>query len=233
MRRESMACMEPFVSFLAVAAVAVLVPGPDTFVVLRTALADGPASGDVGGRGLGRRQPGVGRRVGARGGRRAGRVRSRVRSGQAGGCGLPRRPRRAGAARRRRGATPRGGGRASTRASAAAAFRRGLASDLLNVKVGLFWTALVPQFVTADSGALLPLAMVVAMGALVFAWLERVRASRGPPEPRAAAAPQRTSGQRDRGRRPGRPRRPARAGAPGVVVARVVTRHRRWRCSAP
>ena len=40
--------------------------------------------------------------------------------------------------------------------SGAAAFRRGLASDLLNVKVGLFWTALVPQFVSADTSALLP-----------------------------------------------------------------------------
>ena len=29
----------------------------------------------------------------------------------------------------------------------------------------------MPQFVTADSSALLPLAMVSAMGALVFAWL--------------------------------------------------------------
>jgi threonine/homoserine/homoserine lactone efflux protein len=52
-----------------------------------------------------------------------------------------------------------------------AAFRRGLTSDLLNVKVGLFWTALVPQFVAADSSAALPVAMVVAMGAMVFAWL--------------------------------------------------------------
>ena len=37
--------METFLSFLAVAAVAMLVPGPDTFVVLRTALADGPRAG--------------------------------------------------------------------------------------------------------------------------------------------------------------------------------------------
>ena len=37
--------MEPFLSFLAVATVAMLVPGPDTFVVLRTALADGPRAG--------------------------------------------------------------------------------------------------------------------------------------------------------------------------------------------
>ena len=44
--------------------------------------------------------------------------------------------------------------------SRSVAFRRGLASDLLNVKVGLFWTALVPQFVGAESSALLPVAMV-------------------------------------------------------------------------
>ena len=50
------------------------------------------------------------------------------------------------------------------------AFRRGLASDLLNVKAGLFWTALVPQFLTTG-GALLPVAMITAMVALVFAWL--------------------------------------------------------------
>ncbi len=55
--------------------------------------------------------------------------------------------------------------------SSVAAFRRGVASDLLNVKVGLFWTALVPQFVSADSSALLAPAMVLTMGSMVFAWL--------------------------------------------------------------
>ena len=40
-----------------------------------------------------------------------------------------------------------------------------------DVKVGLFWTALVPQFVSADSSALLPPAMVLAMGSMVFGWL--------------------------------------------------------------
>ena len=60
---------------------------------------------------------------------------------------------------------------AKGKASAVVAFRRGLASDLLNVKVGLFWTALVPQFVGPDSGVLLPVAMVASMGLLVFAWL--------------------------------------------------------------
>ena len=41
----------------------------------------------------------------------------------------------------------------------------------MNVKVGMFWTALVPQFVSADSGPMLPLAMVVSMGSMVFCWL--------------------------------------------------------------
>jgi threonine/homoserine/homoserine lactone efflux protein len=51
------------------------------------------------------------------------------------------------------------------------AFRSGLVSDLANVKVGLFWTALVPQFLPPDSGALLPVSMVATMAALVFAGL--------------------------------------------------------------
>jgi threonine/homoserine/homoserine lactone efflux protein len=63
-----------------------------------------------------------------------------------------------------------GSERADRTLSSAVAFRRGLASDLLNVKAGLFWTALVPQFLTTG-GALLPVAMVTAMVALVFAWL--------------------------------------------------------------
>jgi threonine/homoserine/homoserine lactone efflux protein len=37
--------MHAFVSFLAVAAIAAVMPGPDSFVVLRTALANGPRAG--------------------------------------------------------------------------------------------------------------------------------------------------------------------------------------------
>ena len=51
-----------------------------------------------------------------------------------------------------------------------AAFRRGLLSDLANVKVGMFWTALVPQFMDGG-GAALGLAMAVSMPAMAFAWL--------------------------------------------------------------
>ena len=57
------------------------------------------------------------------------------------------------------------------RGGRARAFRSGLVSDLANVKVGLFWTALVPQFLPPDGGALLPAAMVATMSAVVFAGL--------------------------------------------------------------
>ncbi|HWT91438.1 MAG TPA: LysE family translocator, partial [Solirubrobacteraceae bacterium] len=51
------------------------------------------------------------------------------------------------------------------------AFARGLASDLANVKVGLFWTAVAPQAVAADAGPLLPAAMVATMASIVLVWL--------------------------------------------------------------
>jgi threonine/homoserine/homoserine lactone efflux protein len=65
------------------------------------------------------------------------------------------------------------------------------------VKVGLFWTALVPQFVSSDSGALLPPAMVLATGSMVFAWLTTY-AYGAAPQLGAAAAVQRPRRQRDR-----------------------------------
>lgn len=163
--------MEPFLSFLAVAAVAVLVPGPDTFVVLRTALAEGPRAGTwaAAGSAAGNLLWGAASALG---------VAALLAASGAAFSAL----KLAGAAylvvlgvqallAARRGDALAPEDRGEDEASAAAAFRRGLASDLLNVKVGLFWTALVPQFVGPGSGPLLPLAMVVAMGALVFAWL--------------------------------------------------------------
>ena len=163
--------MEPFFSFLAVAAVAVLVPGPDTFVVLRTALAEGPRAGTwaAAGSAAGNLLWGAASALGV--------AAVLAASGTAFSA-----LKLAGAAylvvlgvqallAAARGDALAGEEREHEEASAAAAFRRGLASDLLNVKVGLFWTALVPQFVSAGSGPLLPVAMVVAMGALVFAWL--------------------------------------------------------------
>ena len=159
--------MEPFLAFLAVAAVAMLVPGPDTFVVMRTALADGARAGTwaAAGSAMGNVVWGAASAVG---------VAALLAASGAAFSAL----KLAGAAylvfvgvqalrAAARGDCLAGDGGGED----GAAFRRGLTSDLLNVKVGLFWTALVPQFVAADSSAVLPAAMVVAMGSMVFAWL--------------------------------------------------------------
>ena len=163
--------MHAFLSFLAVGAVALVVPGPDTFVVLRTALAEGPRAGTwaAAGSAAGNLVWGTTSVLG---------VAALLAASAAAFATL----KLAGAAylavlgvqallAARRGDPLAGGDGGAGAVSPAAAFRRGFASDLLNVKAGLFWTALVPQFVGAGSGALLPMAMVTAMGALVFAWL--------------------------------------------------------------
>jgi threonine/homoserine/homoserine lactone efflux protein len=163
--------MQPYLSFLAVAAVTVLVPGPDTFVVLRTALADGPRAGTfaAAGSGAGNLLWGTASVLGVAGllaasgsafavVKLAGAAYLLVLGAQA-LVATARGERLAADARPRTGLSPR------------TSFRRGFASDLLNVKVGLFWTALVPQFVSADTSAMLPLAMVITMGTMVFAWL--------------------------------------------------------------
>jgi threonine/homoserine/homoserine lactone efflux protein len=163
--------MEPFLSFLAVAAVAVLVPGPDTFVVLRTALADGRRAGTWAAAGSATGNLvwgaasvlGVSALLAASGSafavlKLAGAAYLVVLGVQA-LLAAARGGRLAADGPRERSLSPR------------AAFRRGLVSDLLNVKVGLFWTALVPQFLTADTSALLPPAMVLAMASMAFGWL--------------------------------------------------------------
>ena len=162
--------MEAFFAFLAVAAVAMLVPGPDTFVVMRTALADGARAGTwaAAGSAAGNVAWGAASAVGvaallAASGtafsalKLAGAVYLVLVGVQA-----------LRAAARGDSLAPGDGGE---NGAVSAAFRRGLTSDLLNVKVGLFWSALVPQFVAADSSAVLPAAMVVTMGSMVFAWL--------------------------------------------------------------
>jgi threonine/homoserine/homoserine lactone efflux protein len=163
--------MHAFPSFLAVALVVLLVPGPDTFVVLRTAVCHGPRAGTwaAAGSGTGNVVWGVASAAGVAGVLAASdaafaalRLAGAVYLALLGVQALR-------AAARGAGLLPAaaqdGGG------SSGAAFRRGLASDLLNVKVGLFWTALVPQLAGGGAGALLVPAMVAAMGALVFAWL--------------------------------------------------------------
>ena len=159
--------MEPFVSFLAVAAVAMLVPGPDTFVVLRTTLADGRRAGTSAalGAAAGNVCWGVASVLGLAAALAASPAAHTVLE-LAGAGYLAMLGAVALRAAVRDDALVGGAG-----AGGGAGWRRGLVSDLANVKVGLFWTALLPQFVPPGSGPLLPAAMVAAMAALVFAWL--------------------------------------------------------------
>jgi threonine/homoserine/homoserine lactone efflux protein len=163
-----MPAMETFLSFLAVAILAVLMPGPDAFVVMRTALAGGRRAGMWAGAGsaVGNLVWGAASVVGVTGLLAAsGAAFSAVKlAGAAYLVYLGVQSLRAA----RRGESLTAEEEGSEPPSAAAAFRRGLASDLLNVKVGLFFTALMPQFMTADAAALLPAAMVTAMGVIVF-----------------------------------------------------------------
>ena len=163
-----MGAMETFLSFVAVAAVAVLMPGPDAFVVMRTALAGGRRAGVWAGAGsaVGNLIWGAASVVGVTGLLAAsGAAFSAVKlAGAVYLVYLGVQSLRAA----RRGETLTAQDAGGERLSATTAFRRGLASDLLNVKVGLFFTALMPQFMSADAAALLPAAMVAAMGAIVF-----------------------------------------------------------------
>ena len=163
-----MAAMETFLSFVAVATVAVLMPGPDAFVVMRTALTGGRRAGVWAGAGsaVGNLLWGAASVVGVTGLLAAsGAAFSAVKlAGAVYLVYLGVQSLRAA----RRGETLTAEAAGGERLSAATAFRRGLASDLLNVKVGLFFTALMPQFLSADAAALLPAAMVAAMGAIVF-----------------------------------------------------------------
>ena len=166
-----MRCMTSYLAFAGTAAGAVLMPGPDLFVVLRTALTGGVRAGAwvAAGSALGNLVWGTATVLGATALLTASAhafsalklagaaylawlgVRALLAARRGELVGDEREP-----------TAPTGAGRA---------FRNGLASDLANVKVGLFWTALVPQFLPPDGGALLPAAMVATMAALVFAGL--------------------------------------------------------------
>ena len=163
-----MAAMETFLSFLAVAAVAVLLPGPDAFVVMRTALVGGRRAGVWAGAGsaVGNLIWGAASVVGVTGLLAASSAAFSAVKLAGAVCLVYLGVQSLRAARR--GETLTAESAAGERLSAATAFRRGLASDLLNVKVGLFFTALMPQFMSADAAALLPAAMVAAMGVIVF-----------------------------------------------------------------
>jgi threonine/homoserine/homoserine lactone efflux protein len=167
-----MAAMNTFLSFLAVAAVAVVVPGPDTFVVLRTSLAEGARAGTwaAAGSAAGNLVWGAASVLGVAALLHASATAFSALK-LAGAVYLLVLGVQALRAAARGDALASEGATARPDSPTVAAFRRGLASDLLNVKVGLFWTALVPQFVSPDTSALLPSAMVLAMGSMVFAWL--------------------------------------------------------------
>lgn len=163
--------MDAYLSFLAVGVVALLVPGPDTLVVLRAALTGGSAAGlwAAAGSSAGLLLWGVASVAGvtalltvsalAFGALKV--------AGAAYLCWLGVQALRSAWRGDSLTADVDGG---ADRVSSGAAFRRGFLSDLANVKVGLFWTALVPQFMDGG-GAALGLAMAVSMPALAFVWL--------------------------------------------------------------
>jgi threonine/homoserine/homoserine lactone efflux protein len=161
--------MTSYLAFVGVAAGTVLLPGPDMLVVLRTALAAGTRTGVWAalGSGAGNLLWGTATVLG---------VTAVLAASPAAFAAL----KLAGAAylawlgaqslrAALRGDLLADPDPAETAASAGWAFRRGLASDLANVKVGLFWTALVPQFLLPGAGALPAAAMVLTMALLVFA----------------------------------------------------------------
>jgi threonine/homoserine/homoserine lactone efflux protein len=163
--------MTTYFAFVGTATGAVLMPGPDLFVVLRTALTGGARAGAwaAAGSAAGNLVWGMATVLGATALLTASasaftvlKLAGAVYLGWLGVQALLAARRGDLLADEREPATQSGAGRA---------FRNGLASDLANVKVGLFWTALVPQFLPPDSGALLPAAMVATMAALVFAGL--------------------------------------------------------------
>src|SRR3954451_19549127 len=163
--------MESFASFLAVAAAAMLIPGPDTFVVLRTSLTDGARAGMLAAAGsaVGNLVWGAGTVLGIAAVLAASAAAFATLKFVGAAYLIVLGVRALAAARRGDLLAMAGGG--STSGERARAFRRGLASDLLNVKVGLFWTALVPQFVAPGASWTMPAAMVLAMAAMAFVWL--------------------------------------------------------------
>jgi threonine/homoserine/homoserine lactone efflux protein len=154
-----------------VAVAAMVVPGPDTLVVLRTALAGGSSAGlwAAAGSSAGLLLWGTATVVGVTALLTLSAVAFAALKvlGAAYLCWLGVQALRSAWRGESLTAGVEGG---ELRVSSAAAFQRGFLSDLANVKVGLFWTALVPQFMDGG-GPALGVAMAVSMPALGFAWL--------------------------------------------------------------
>jgi threonine/homoserine/homoserine lactone efflux protein len=159
--------MTEYAAFLAVVVVVLAVPGPDTLVVLRTALTDGARSGiwAAAGSATGMVLWGTASVVGVAALLAASATAFSVLK-LAGAVYLAWLGVQAMRAARRGDALVRT--EDAQAAEPGKAFRRGLMSDLVNVKVGLFWTALVPQFLT---GGAMSAVMVASVGVLVLAWL--------------------------------------------------------------
>jgi threonine/homoserine/homoserine lactone efflux protein len=168
-RGSILAHMTSYVAFLGVAAGTVLLPGPDMLVVLRTALWGGTRSGAWAavGSATGNLLWGTATVLG---------VTTVIAASPAAFAAL----KLVGAAylawlgvqalrAARRGDLLAGSEATEPAPSAARAFRRGLASDLANVKVGLFWTALVPQFLVPGAGPAPAAAMVLTMALMALA----------------------------------------------------------------
>jgi threonine/homoserine/homoserine lactone efflux protein len=166
--------MTNYLAFVGVAAGTVLLPGPDMLVVLRTALAAGTRSGVWAalGSGAGNLLWGTATVLGVTAVLAASPAAFAVLklAGAAYLAWLAAQALRAAL----RGDLLADPDPAEPAPSAGRAFRRGLASDLANVKVGLFWTALVPQFLVPGAGVLPMTAMVLTMALLVFAGMGAV-----------------------------------------------------------
>lgn len=160
-----------YLGFLTVASAAMCIPGPDTFVVLRNALTNGCRAGitSAAGSASGNLVWGTASVLGVAGvlATSASLFTALKLVGAAYLIWLGIQALMAAA----QGTAFATAGDEAPAASGRQAFRSGLTSDLLNVKVGLFWTAIVPQFLHAGANPALPAAMIVSMGLLVFGWL--------------------------------------------------------------
>jgi threonine/homoserine/homoserine lactone efflux protein len=163
--------MTSYAAFVGVAAGTVLMPGPDMLVVLRVALGSGARAGAwaAAGSAAGNLLWGAATVAGVTAMLAAspGAFTALKLGGAAYLAALGAQALRAA----RRGELVSESASSDGPLGAGAAFRRGLASDLANVKVGLFWTALVPQFLTSGAGLAPALLMVLTMAGLALAGL--------------------------------------------------------------
>src|SRR3954451_14504467 len=165
--RDDARPVSSYPAFLALVAAGLLVPGPDTLVVLRVAAGGGARAGvwAAAGSGAGNLLWGTASLAGLTAVLAASPA--LLHALKLAGAGYllwlgVRMVRAEGVP----GAVPQDGDSPAGRA-----FLSGLLSDLSNVKVGLFWVALAPQFLRDDAGVLPMAAMVATMGGLAFAWL--------------------------------------------------------------